>query len=67
MTPVLYYLPPSPPCRAVLLLARMIGVELEYKMLNVMEGEQLKPEFVELNPQHTIPTLDDHGLVLWER
>nr|XP_019544049.2 glutathione S-transferase D7 [Aedes albopictus] len=66
MTPVLYYLPPSPPCRAVLLLARMIGVELEYKMLNVMEGEQLKPEFVELNPQHTIPTLDDHGLVLWE-
>lgn len=67
MTPVLYYLPPSPPCRSVLLLAKMIGVELELKALNVMEGEQLKPDFVELNPQHCIPTLDDHGLVLWER
>lgn len=67
MTPVLYFLPASPPCRAVMLLAKMIGVDLEYKTLNVMEGEQLRPEFVELNPQHTIPTLDDHGLVLWER
>uniref|UniRef100_A0A182RYN4 glutathione transferase n=1 Tax=Anopheles funestus TaxID=62324 RepID=A0A182RYN4_ANOFN len=66
MTPVLYYLPPSPPCRSVLLLAKMIGVELELKALNVMEGEQLKPDFVELNPQHCIPTLDDHGLILWE-
>ncbi|EAT47841.1 AAEL001090-PA [Aedes aegypti] len=66
MTPVLYFLPASPPCRAVMLLAKMIGVDLEYKTLNVMEGEQLRPEFVELNPQHTIPTLDDHGLVLWE-
>ncbi|KFB53542.1 AGAP004163-PB-like protein [Anopheles sinensis] len=67
MTPVLYYLPPSPPCRSVLLLAKMIGVELELKVLNVAEGEQLKPNFVEMNPQHCIPTLDDHGLVLWER
>uniref|UniRef100_A0A182JCM3 glutathione transferase n=1 Tax=Anopheles atroparvus TaxID=41427 RepID=A0A182JCM3_ANOAO len=66
MTTVLYYLPPSPPCRSVLLLAKMIGVELELKVLNVAEGEQLKPNFVELNPQHCIPTLDDHGLVLWE-
>ncbi|XP_052865864.1 glutathione S-transferase D7 [Anopheles cruzii] len=66
MTTVLYYLPPSPPCRSVLLLAKMIGVELELKVLNVLEGEQLKPDFVELNPQHCIPTLDDHGLVLWE-
>lgn len=49
------------------MLAKMIGVELELKTLNVLEGEQLKPEFVQLNPQHTIPTLDDHGLVLWER
>lgn len=65
MTPVLYYLPPSPPCRSVLLLSRMIGVELDKKELNV--EDQLKPDFVELNPQHTVPTLDDHGLVLWER
>ncbi|XP_049547849.1 glutathione S-transferase D7 [Anopheles darlingi] len=66
MTTVLYYLPPSPPCRSVLLLAKMIGVELDLKVLNVLEGEQLKPDFIELNPQHCIPTLDDHGLVLWE-
>ncbi|XP_037030737.1 glutathione S-transferase D7 isoform X2 [Bradysia coprophila] len=64
--PVLYFLPPSPPCRAVMMLARMIDVNFELKPVNVMEQEQFKPEFVAINPQHCIPTMDDTGLVLWE-
>jgi glutathione S-transferase len=67
MTPTLYYLPPSPPCRSVLLLGRMLGIDFDLKTVNVLEGEHLKQDFTQINPQHTIPTMDDHGLVIWER
>lgn len=46
--PVLYFLPPSPPCRAVMMLGRMINVNFELKPVNVLEKEQFKPEFVEV-------------------
>lgn len=48
MPPILYYLPPSPPCRAVLLLGRMLGIDFDLKPVNVLDGEQLKAEFVEV-------------------
>ncbi|XP_039491009.1 glutathione S-transferase D7 isoform X1 [Drosophila santomea] len=64
--PVLYYLPPSPPCRSILLLAKMLDIDFELKIVNILEGEQLKPDFVAMNPQHCVPTMNDEGLVLWE-
>lgn len=48
MTPVLYYVPPSPPCRAVLMLGKMLGIDFDLKLLNIQEGEQFKAEFVEV-------------------
>lgn len=54
MNPTLYYLPPSAPCRAVLLLGRLINIDFNLKELNIMEGEHLNPDFVSLNPQHTV-------------
>ncbi|KAM7363370.1 glutathione S transferase D11 isoform 1-T1 [Cochliomyia hominivorax] len=66
MAPTLYYLPPSPPCRSILLLAKMLDLELDLKVINIMQGEQMKPEFLEMNPQHCVPTLNDDGLILWE-
>ncbi|XP_048000279.1 glutathione S-transferase 1-like [Leguminivora glycinivorella] len=62
----LYYLPPSPPCRAVMLLARVMGLELDLVLTNIMEGQHMTPEFLKMNPQHTIPTMDDNGFILWE-
>ncbi|XP_032680520.1 glutathione S-transferase 1-1-like [Odontomachus brunneus] len=61
-----YYLPPSPPCRSVLLLAKALGVHFNFKIVNVLKGEHMSPEFLQINPQHMIPTIDDNGFVLWE-
>lgn len=66
MTIDFYYVPGSAPCRTVLLAAKAVGVELNLKLINLMAGEHLKPEFLKLNPQHTIPTLNDNGFCLWE-
>jgi len=61
-----YYMPMSAPCRSVLLLAKTLGVEVTPKMTNIMAGENMTPEYVKMNPQHTIPTMDDNGFYLWE-
>ncbi|CAH2085414.1 unnamed protein product [Euphydryas editha] len=62
----LYYLPPSPPCRSVMMTARAVGIELDLVLTNIMEGQHKTPEFLKMNPQHTIPTMDDNGFILWE-
>ncbi|XP_060525565.1 glutathione S-transferase 1-like [Cylas formicarius] len=66
MTIDLYYQPGSAPCRAVLLTAKALGVQLNLKLLDLMKSEHLTPEFLKLNPQHTIPTLVDQGFAIWE-
>ncbi|XP_058798841.1 glutathione S-transferase 1-like [Phymastichus coffea] len=62
----LYHYPGSAPCHAVRLVAAAVGVELNLKLLNPTAGEHLTPEFLKINPQHTIPTIDDNGFYLWE-
>lgn len=61
-----YWMPASSPCRSALLTAKAVGVELNLKEINLMAGEQMKPEFVAINPQHCVPTLVDDDFVLWE-
>ncbi|KAL5283277.1 GstD1.2 family protein [Megaselia abdita] len=61
-----YYMGGSAPCRSVQMTAKAVGVELNLKTLNLMTGEHLKPEYLALNPQHTIPTLVDNGFSIWE-
>ena len=50
-----------------MMVAKALGIELNLKVVDLQKGEQLKPEFVALNPQHTVPTLVDGDFVLWER
>ncbi|XP_013777668.1 glutathione S-transferase 1-like [Limulus polyphemus] len=66
MTIDLYHMPPSGPCRAVRMVAKIIGVDLNLKNVDLMAGEQNKPEFLNMNPEHCVPTIDDDGFVLWE-
>ncbi|XP_017040957.1 uncharacterized protein LOC108087890 [Drosophila ficusphila] len=62
-----YYRPGSCPCRSVLMTAKALGVEFAKKtIINTRAGEQFTPEYLKINPQHTIPTLVDGGLSLWE-
>lgn len=48
--PVLYYVDLSPPSRSVLLTAAAIGVELELKIVNLLAGDHLTPEFLKVSP-----------------
>ncbi|XP_031771220.1 glutathione S-transferase D1 isoform X2 [Apis florea] len=61
-----YQLLGSPPCRAVALTAAAFGIEMNFKKVDLLNGEHLKPEFLKMNPQHTIPTIDDNGFYLWK-
>jgi glutathione S-transferase len=36
----------SPPCRAVLMVAKQLNIDLNEKVLNLRNGEHLKPEFL---------------------
>nr|XP_053657452.1 glutathione S-transferase 1-like [Cherax quadricarinatus] len=62
----LYYVLSSGPCRASMLTAKAVGLELNLKRLDLSAKEQLKPEFLAINPHHTVPTLVDGDFVLWE-
>ncbi|XP_017000319.3 glutathione S-transferase D7-like [Drosophila takahashii] len=62
----LYNMPGTASTRAVQMTAKAVGVELNSKFMNTQAGDQLKPEFVKMNPQHTIPTLVDNGFAIWE-
>lgn len=62
----LYYIPGSSPSRAVQMLAQAIDVPLNLKLVNLLSGEQHRPEFLRMNPAHAVPTIDDRGFYLSE-
>ncbi|XP_049771510.1 glutathione S-transferase D7-like [Schistocerca cancellata] len=63
---ILYDYDASPPCTLVRIVARLVGVELKKVKLNDVIQEMATTEMTQKNPQRTIPTLDDNGLILAE-
>ncbi|XP_050515917.1 glutathione S-transferase 1-1-like [Diabrotica virgifera virgifera] len=66
MAPKLYGDVLSPCVRAVLLTAKALNINLEFNPINLVGGEHLSAEYLKINPQHTVPTLDDDGVVIWD-
>ncbi|KJE95201.1 glutathione S-transferase domain-containing protein [Capsaspora owczarzaki ATCC 30864] len=62
----LYFDAMSQPSRAVLILLRANNLPFTPKIINVVKGDQYKPEFKKINPNKKIPVIDDNGFVLFE-
>ncbi|KAE8737991.1 hypothetical protein FOCC_FOCC016533 [Frankliniella occidentalis] len=54
----------SPPVRAVLLTCKALGVDYEFHLVNTLRGDHKTPEFLKLNPLHTVPVIEDGDFVL---
>jgi len=64
--PTLYIFAFSAPCRAVMMTAKAINLDLNMKKVDLFKGEQNEEAFLRINPDHTVPTLVDGPLRLWE-
>lgn len=62
----LFHTAGSPPSRAVLMTFRNLGLEVEIVHINLLEREQLSPDFVKINSLHQVPVLVDGDFVLSE-
>ncbi|XP_049765305.1 glutathione S-transferase 1-like [Schistocerca cancellata] len=61
---ILYHWLPSPPSRAVLTTAKAIGVSVTVKIIDLFKKQHLTDEYLKINPEHTVPSLDDNGFIL---
>ncbi|KAM3962079.1 glutathione S-transferase 1-like [Aphomia sociella] len=67
MVLILYKLDPSPPVRAVYMVIEILDIlDIQYVDVNLFEKEHLNESYLQMNPQHTIPTLKDDDFVIWD-
>lgn len=66
MALVFYHGHGSPYSWRVWLALEQLRVPYELKVLSFSAGDTTKPEFVAINPRHTVPTIVDEGYALWE-
>jgi len=62
----LYLFPPSSRALAIVALKNHLAIDCELRPIDLSCGDQLTPEYVALNPNRKMPTLEDNGFVLWE-
>jgi len=62
----LYGFLPSAPCRSVLLTAKLLGVPINLIDTRPHTPETERADFAKMNPQKTVPTMNDSGLFLNE-
>jgi glutathione S-transferase len=66
MTMKLYFFPPSSRALAIVALKNHLALDCEMQPIDLGRGDQLTPEYLALNPNKKMPTLEDDGFVLWE-
>ena len=62
----LHIFPPSTRALGVVALANHLALDCELRSIDLGRGDQRAPEYVALNPNRKMPTLEDDGFVLWE-
>ncbi len=62
----LYYHPASTTCRVIMMFAAEEGIELDYELVDLMQGDHLKPQYKAVNPNCLVPVLDDGDFRLTE-
>ena len=56
----------TPNGRKISIALEELGLDYETHWVKLDQEEQMKPEFLALNPNHKIPVIEDDGQVLWE-
>ena len=56
----------SGPANKVRFVANDLGLDYEYKRINLREGEQKQPWFLKINPIGKVPAMEDNGFYLFE-
>lgn len=64
--PIIYGHEMSSVVRSVLMVAKAINLDYEYKEVDFDAGDNVTEHFLKMNPLHTVPTMDDDGLYLGE-
>src|SRR5262249_58974575 len=64
MTFTLYNAPQSTSSQRVRFVLNAKRLPFEEGKLNLLEGDQLKPEYLKLNPNGVVPTLDHTGTII---
>jgi glutathione S-transferase len=62
----LYLFPPSGRVIGIVALKHHLALDCEVQPIDLGRGDQLTPEYLALNPNKKMPTLEDDGVVLWE-
>jgi hypothetical protein len=62
----LYIFPPSGRVLGIVALKNHLALDCEVQPINLGRGDQLTPQYLALNPNKKMPTLEDDGFVLWE-
>lgn len=57
-------MPEGAPSRGVLFLIRYLKLDVQLKLCRTYKNEHKDPAFLKINPAHTVPVLDDNGLIL---
>jgi glutathione S-transferase len=60
------YVFPSGRILGVMAVKNHLGIDCEVQPIDLGRGDQLTPEYLALNPNKKMPTLEDGGFVLWE-
>ena len=62
----LYIFPPSSRALGIVALNNYLALDCEIRLIDLGRGDQLAPEYIALNANKKMPTLEDDGFVLWE-